>query len=206
MTSPTVEVVVLDLDGVVRHFDKSRVPAIEARHGLAEGSLRGTAFAPQLLNLAITGEITRAEWTRRVGEVVGSVEAAEEWLGHRGFIDAEIIAMVRDVRAGGRRAAVLTNGTEDVAGELAQLDVAHEFDAIFTTALIGYAKPDRRAYEHVCRALEVDPRAVFYTDDTPGKLAGAIELGIDAVPFESVDLLRTQLTERGVLVAGSPTR
>lgn len=191
----------LDLDGVIRHFDKSRVPAIETEFGLPDGSLRGTAFAPELLALAVTGKITRAEWTRRVGEVVGSPEAAQSWLGNHGVVDDQMIDLVTELRAGGTTVAVLTNGTETVPDELAGLGIAYKFDAVFTTAAIGFAKPDRRAFEYVCTKLAVEPAEVFFTDDTASKLAGAIELGMQARLFESRALLRTQLAELGFSIA-----
>lgn len=195
----SIEVVLLDLDGVIRHFDKSRVPAIEQHHGLPDGILRKTAFGPELLELAITGQITRAEWTKRVGEMVGSRQAASEWLNNHGVVDTRMIAVAREVRAAGCRVAVLTNGTETVPDELAGQGIAHEFDAVYTTAAIGFAKPDRRAFEHVCRDLGVAPQQVFFTDDTPSKLSGAIEIGIRAVAFTTVTALRNQLTELAIL-------
>lgn len=196
-----ISTVLLDLDGVVRHFDKSRVPAIERQHGLPGGSLRSTAFAPELLERATTGKITRAEWTRQVGEAVGSQAAAEDWLNNHGVPDDRMIELAGELRSNGTTVAVLTNGTDTVPEELTGLGIAGAFDAVFTTAAIGYAKPDRRAFQHVCDALQVAPHTVFFTDDTPSKLTGAIELGMDARPFESYELLLTQLTEVGCLPA-----
>lgn len=202
LTSPaTIATVLLDLDGVIRWFDKSRVPMLEKKHGLEPGSLRGTAFAPELIELATTGKITRAEWTRRVGEAVGSPEAAQAWLGHRGNVDHEIIEIVRALRSRGIAVAVLTNGTETVHEELAELGIGQEFDAVFTTADIGFAKPDPRAFRHVCEVLAVSPETVFFTDDTESKLSGAIELGMTAQHYTGVDVLRRTLSELHLLQA-----
>lgn len=187
----------LDLDGVVRHFDKSEVPRLEAEHQLPPGSLRTAAFAEELLDLAVTGKITRTEWIHRVGEAVGSTEAAESWLApmKRGRVDDRMIEIVRGLRQRGVLVAILTNGTDTAVQEVAALGIADEFDAIFSTALIGFAKPDRRAFEHVCQAMDVAPADVFFTDDTESKLSGAIEIGMTAKLFEGVEQFAAHLDE-----------
>lgn len=194
----SISTVLLDLDGVIVHFDKSKVPRLEEQHGLEPGTLRSVAFAPALLDLAITGKITRAEWTRRVGEAAGSVEAAAEWLGTRGTPDPAMLAIVADLRRQGMIVAVLTNGTNTVAEEAEQMGIAHTFDAIFSTAHIGYAKPDRRAFAHVCRTLGVAPDRVFFTDDSESKLQGAIDIGMHVEHFVGVDQFIGHLAELGL--------
>jgi len=191
----SIEAVVLDLDGVVRHFGPGNVAEVEARHGLAEGALMAAAFEPSLLEQVITGQISRAEWGRRVGVVLGSPAAAADWQADQGRIDWDMMALVDQLRAAGFVVAVLTNGTDTIAEEMQTLGVDDRFDAIFNSALIGYAKPDRRAFEYVSQALGVSPSAIFFTDDSPSKLAGAIEIGMHARTFEGIDTFRLHLAE-----------
>ena len=185
----------LDLDGVVRHFDPADVAAIEERHTLAPGSIMAAAFTPALLEQVITGVITRRQWTEQVGELISSHDAAGDWEATPGSVDAEVVALVDELRAAGTTVSVLTNGTDAIPHEMAQLGLDSHFDAIFNSAAIGYAKPDVRAFRHVCEALSVDPTHVFFTDDSPSKLGGAIELGMTARVFTSVAALRQQLSE-----------
>ncbi len=151
--------VLLDLDGVIRHFDPGHVADVERRHELPSGALTAAGFRPELLELVVTGRITRAAWVARVGVRVGSSAAAEEWLAERGRIDWELLALVDDLRDAGVTVAVLTNGTDTIPQELAELGVSNRFDAVFNSAEIGFAKPDRRAFEHVCARLGVPPRS-----------------------------------------------
>ena len=44
-----VAVVLLDLDGVIRHFDESIALRVEAAHGLERGTLARVAFEDDLL-------------------------------------------------------------------------------------------------------------------------------------------------------------
>ena len=193
-----ITTVLLDLDGVVRHFDPSHVALVERRHGLAPGALMGAAFHPDLLEPAITGQVSRAHWAEQVGKKVNNPEAATQWMAGRGTVDQEMLRFVDALRLAGTTVAILTNGTSTIPEEMEFLGLVPHFDAIFSSAEIGYAKPDERAFRAVCKSLAVAPSEVFFTDDTPSKLAGAISLGMHATPFTNVEELRRQLIDLGV--------
>ncbi len=191
--SRPITTVLLDLDGVIRHFDTDHRARVEAAAGLSAGALWDAAFADDLIELLITGDITRATWTTAVGEAVGNPEAAATWLAEKGTVDTAMIQLIDELRVSGTTVAILTNGTDTIPAELAELGVTERVDAVFNTADIGYAKPDRRAFEHVCQALEIDPTQVFFTDDSERKLSGATEIGMATEHFVGVPALRAQL-------------
>ena len=190
-----IRCVLLDLDGVIRHFDPDDLPEVERAHGLVSGSLMAAAFEVDLLHRVITGEISRASWVELTGERVGSAAAAVDWLARRPTVDDEMLAIIDQLRARGVVVAVLTNGTDTIRQELADHGIAERFDAVFNSAEIGLAKPDPAVFAHVCRSLDVDPSAAFFTDDSTSKLTGAIEIGIDARLFEGIDTFRAHLAE-----------
>ena len=187
--------VLLDLDGVIRHFDPVRVELLEQRHGLRHGILHATAFEPGLLEQVTTGRIRRVDWVEEVGDRVGSPIAARECFADHGTVDETMLAEVDDLRAQGTVVAVLTNGTDTIPAEMKALGLDARFDAIFNSAELGVAKPDRRVFEAVCDRLDVDPTAVFFTDDSASKLQGALEIGMTARLFESVERFRQHLVE-----------
>ncbi len=193
----SLNTVLLDLDGVVRHFDQSYVAEVENRHGLAEGSLNDVAFEPELLDRVVTGRISRSDWIGEVGGRVGSSDAAVERFADVGTVDEAMLEVVDGLRSAGTTVAVLTNGTDTIRAEMQELGLDCRFDGIFNSAEIGYAKPDRRAFEYVCRALDVAPSEVFFTDDSPAKLSGATELGMAARVFVGVEQFREHLVEFG---------
>src|SRR5688572_28788301 len=97
----------LDLDGVVRVFDHDVAPAVERRHGLAQGSLLGAALRWSRLRPAVTGEITHAAWLESIvaelapaaGGPRAAWDAVEEWQDDRGSVIPEVLEFVRDARA-----------------------------------------------------------------------------------------------------------
>lgn len=187
----------MDLDGVIRHFDPGHVRGVEAAFGIPAGQLLEVAFDPSLLTPAITGATPRSEWVARIGVRLGSPEAATAWASHLGTVDEAVLQIVDRLRASGVVVAVLTNGTDTIRDELRRLRIGDRFDAIFNSYDIGVAKPDVRAFRRVCDALDVDPTQVFFTDDSPGNLAGAVRIGMHARQFVAVAALRDELTEIG---------
>jgi glucose-1-phosphatase len=109
-----------------------------------------------------------------------------------------MLAEVDLLRSAGFTVAVLTNGTDTIPDEMESFGLDRRFDAIFNSAEIGFAKPDRRAFEHVCGALGCPPEAVFFTDDSASKLHRAVELGMAVRLFEGVPTFRKHLRELGV--------
>lgn len=203
----TIRVALLDLDGVIRHFDPDVPVEAERRHGLKPGSLVAAGVAPELMTALVTGRITRAEWIAEVGRAVDSTEAAAEWGADTGTIDPEVLGLIDELRAAGTTVAILTNGADTVRAELGALGVEPRVDAIFNSAEIGVAKPDLRAFRHVTESLGVAPRDVFFTDDSADKLTGAAALGMITHHFRGVDGLRAALTvARGAGAQRDPER
>lgn len=70
------------------------------------------------------------------------------------------------------------------------------FDYCFASHLTGFMKPDREAYEHAVRELQVAPDSVYFFDDLLPNVVAARTLGINAFcvrGFEDVlPVLRAQ--------------
>ncbi|MEM8925510.1 MAG: HAD-IA family hydrolase [Actinomycetota bacterium] len=185
--------VLFDLDGVIRHFDPGHPAAIEHRHGLAAGSAVRTAFRAELLASVVTGRRSRAEWVAIVGRELANPVAAAELLSDRGTVDEAMVALITELRARGLVCALLTNGTDTIPDELAALGLDDVLDHVFNTAIIGTAKPEPEPFLHVCRALDLAPPEIFFTDDRPENTEAAAALGMTAHTFTGVDGLRAAL-------------
>ncbi|MDH3706653.1 MAG: HAD-IA family hydrolase [Acidimicrobiia bacterium] len=190
--------VILDLDGVIRHFDPDHRPGVERRHGLPDGVLAATAWQPHLTQPAITGAMTRAEWIGAIGREVGSVAAVEEWLGHRGHVDTAMVGLVAELRRNDVVVSVLTNGTDTVPDELTHHGLGDAFDHVFNSWSLRRAKLDPAVFVHVCDIVGVDPSATFFTDDRQDNVDGARQAGLRAERFVGIERLRRQLEQLGL--------
>ncbi len=192
-----VRAVIFDLDGVIRHFAPS-LP-IDAEHALAPGTVESTAFETDLVIPAITGAITHQDWfdqieTRLIARHGSSAAgAAMKFAELPAIADSELLALSDALRSNGYITAVLTNGTTRVEAESERLGITEHFDYFFNSARIGYAKPDRRVFEHAVAALGMQSFEVAFTDDSEYKLSGAIEIGIHTHQFTNGACLRDWL-------------
>jgi putative hydrolase of the HAD superfamily len=154
-----------------------------------------------LVEEVATGRITRQQWIARIADHLGNAEAAEEW-GRQPFAaDPRLLDLADELRAHGLTTAILTNGTDTIPSEVDQLGLSAHFTHVFNSASIGYVKPDRRAFQHVVDTLGVPGEAVFFTDDSIGKLRGASELGMTTHHYEGIAGLRAALRDSQALTS-----
>ena len=178
---------VFDLDGVIRYWDPAIVRDAEARNGLPEGELLGTAFEPELLLSVITGDISDAEWRSRVIEILAEqypdsqpAKAVAEWSAPVGEVIAGARESIDAVRSVGK-VALLTNATDRLRPDLEELGLIDSFDYIFNSSEIGYAKPDPRVFAHVERVMQAQPAAIVFVDDSATNVDTAASRGWTAL-------------------------
>lgn len=81
-------------------------------------------------------------------------------------------------------------------------DAAALFDFCFASHLTGFMKPDREAYEHALRELDVRADAVYFFDDLLPNVAAARSVGINAFHVGGFADIEPVLRTEG-LVAGT---
>jgi putative hydrolase of the HAD superfamily len=94
------------------------------------------------------------------------------------------------LRAVGMRLAVLSNfELPDLAPPLAHAGIdPGQFDALVSSAGLGWAKPDPRAYMAAAAALDLPPAACWFVDDLAENVAGARLVGMRAFRIDRTDL------------------
>lgn len=174
---------VFDLDGVIRHWDPDIVSNAERANGLPIGALFAVAFEPELLISAITGEISDEAWRYEVAARlqsrypdVNGKKAVAEWSSPHGEIIDGALDVLTRVRERGT-VCLLSNATSRLDSDLSALGIAHQFDHIFNSSSIGFAKPDERIYAHIEQALDIDPDQIVYIDDGAANVNAAAERG-----------------------------
>lgn len=203
---------VLDCDGVLRHWDIDATLAAEAALGLPSGTIGAVALERDLLLRASTGALTAEEWAVEIGRLVGErhdVDPAavrQLWTNAPWSIDAEVVELVRTVRAAGVATACFSNATTNLEADLEAAGVADAFDTIANSSRIGHAKPATAFYVAACELAAADPGEVLFVDDRVQNVVGAIEAGIGAVRFQGVDRLRAVLHRTGLLPPDEPNR
>jgi putative hydrolase of the HAD superfamily len=178
-----IKALIVDLDGVLRKWDRHSFPVFESEYGLPPGSMAAVAFHPDRLLPAITGRVGDDEWRAGIRAELAArhgqpgAAAVDAWSLTRGELDREVLELVGRQRPR-RTVAVLTNATSRLAEDLDALGLPARVDAVFSSADLGLAKPDPAAFTQVCTALGVDPRECAFVDDTPANVSAAGDLGM----------------------------
>lgn len=95
----------------------------------------------------------------------------------------DVIAVLDNLKESGYKLAVLTNGQQaQQEAKLATMGLAHHFEVILAIGTVDALKPDRRAFEHLCRVLDCDPDEVLFVgDDLDYDVRGSINAGLYGV-------------------------
>ena len=172
-----------DFDGVVRHWPPDDTASVEDRHGLHRGSLARTAFDPSILDDAITGRMTDAEWRSEVARRLGAETDADTarsavaaWSTGRGVVDQTALSVLQAARSVAALGLV-TNATTRLHDDLARLGLTDAFDFVVNSAAVGCAKPSRCFYEHAARRCGCESEAVLFVDDRLENVDAAIDFG-----------------------------
>jgi putative hydrolase of the HAD superfamily len=183
---------IIDLDGVLRHWNPEHVTDIERRHGLPIGSLFRTAFAEERLRAAITGQVTDAQWRAGVAAALerehggpAAQRAVADWSALPGEVNTPVLHIVRGQRRRGRTVVLASNATDRLSADLGRLGLDRDFDAVFNSSAIGYAKPDQRVFAHIVDTLGVQPSHCLFVDDTAVNVAASSQAGLSSHRYRS---------------------
>ncbi len=137
------------------------------------------------------GEITEADFLARMARQL------EGRLGHRPemhrfseiYFEAlepnpPMIELMRQLREGGHRMALLTNNVREWEPLWrSMLPVDEIFELVVDSAFVGCRKPDPEIYEVTLGRLELPAQACLFVDDVADNCEGARALGMTAVHF-----------------------
>lgn len=181
--------VILDFDGVLRHWNTVAQQESEARSGLPPGAIAATMFAPALLHDVITGSITHATWLSRVRDSlaerypeVPAGPALDRYLAIPPALDRHMVELVAALRTRAN-IVLLSNSTDRLRPDLAGLGLSEAFDAVVSSSDIACAKPEPGAFLAAAQAIGVAPHRCFVVDDSPANVAAAVEIGMAGMVF-----------------------
>ncbi|MFC4067862.1 HAD family hydrolase [Actinoplanes subglobosus] len=177
------QALMIDLDGVLRRWDPAPMIAVEVGYGLKPASLLETAMSWDIYRPAMAGEITDAEWMKLVAdrlplEAEQATTAVAEWQSYRGEVDPEVLAFVREVRAGGRKVAIATNATDRLRPDLDALGLTGEVDLVLSSWELKTHKPAPEYFQLACERIGALPKHVLFVDDDDRVIRGARSAGL----------------------------
>lgn len=92
-----------------------------------------------------------------------------------------------------------TNKTHETKWRTTYSEVVGLFNNVFVSSTIGYRKPERQAFEHALKVMDVDADAVLFFDDTEENIVGAKAVGLQTVHVAHSSSIRKALIDFGAL-------
>lgn len=187
----------IDLDGVIRHWAENRAETMERTNGLPLGAIASVAFAPELLLPAITGQITHTAWNEQIIRTLqtlyphaNSENAIAQWSSLAGaMIDYDVLQRVQQYRAT-TQIVLVTNATSRLMDDLTAHGILEHFDLVINSSEVGIAKPDAVIFHHALAKAGATPERTVFVDDTAKNCATAKALGIESLHYTGIESLR----------------
>jgi putative hydrolase of the HAD superfamily len=192
-----IEAIVSDFGGVLTTPLLSSFMAVQDEIGISPENL-GKAMrtvteedGENPLYLLERGEMTEVDFLARLGD------GLEPLLGHRPELhrfretyfealhpNQPMIELMRELKAGGRRMAMLTNNVREWEPLWrSMLPVDEIFETVVDSGFVGCRKPEPRIYEMTLERLGLAAAACLFIDDLEHNIDGARALGMNAVHF-----------------------
>jgi putative hydrolase of the HAD superfamily len=176
------------LAGFVAYQEEAGVSLEELGRGMQRAA---ETYGEHPLFALERGEITEAEFARRLGEQLGDgfdLARLRQLYFERIEPNPPMIGYMAELRGRGLRTALLTNNVREWEplwrAKLPELDEI--FEVIVDSAFVGMRKPERRIYELTLERLGGGLRAeeCLFLDDLEVNCEGARALGMQTVLFK----------------------
>lgn len=181
-----IDLVVWDFDGVFNaNYDADGYiwnRMMEAELDIDAAALRAGLFRPEFRAI-MSGHIdirdALADVLPKAGYKHGPDAFMEFWFTRDYYHNDGMDELLADVRAAGKTCVIGTNNEPRRASYIANdWGYAEKVDKIYTSGLMGVAKPDHAFYDHIMKDQAVESHArVLFIDDHPENIESADEFG-----------------------------
>ncbi|MEV8479382.1 HAD-IA family hydrolase [Streptomyces sp. NPDC051173] len=198
---PTIDGLLLDMNGLFRHWRNTGAQTSEQRAGLPVGAIARYAYSHPSYRLARVGVLTDQQWADDVAERLAKDYGAAvrehlaAWRSDRGESDPAMVEVLRQLR-GHVPVGVLSNCTDALPADLEHHDI--EFDFVFASAHLGVDKPSPLAFRAAAEGMGLPPTKLGYFDDEPTFVAAAQATGLHAHLFKGVADFVAELSHFGL--------
>lgn len=199
-----IDGLIVDLDGVIRHWDEDHHREVEERLGLPAGAVHSVALEDERLERVTDGRLSFEAWCDEVGDElarrhgIDAAAGAEAWATatwHVDLVVLDLLARVREVVP----VALLSNASTNLLVDLDRSGITDAFDAIVGSAHLGVGKPSERAFQAAADGIGVPLEGCLFIDDTLGHVEAARALGVRAERYTGPEELRELLESLGLL-------
>ena len=148
------------------------------------------------------GKVEPHEVAERVSNILGLSVSFEQFreMWSSIFLPETIVPEDMLERLRGHYRLLLLSNTDSIHYHWVKerYPILGRFDASVLSFELGLRKPEPEIYREAILRAGCRPQEIFFTDDRQDNVEGALQAGIDAVQFESLEKLQRDLEFRGV--------
>lgn len=199
--STSIDGLLLDMNGLFRHWHNTGARESEQLAGLPEGTIARYAYDHPAYRLARVGVLTDQEWADDVAERLAKDfgpevrDALGPWRADRGESDPAMINLLTQIRQH-LPVGVLSNCTDALHADLQHHGIT--FDHVFPSAELGVDKPSPLAFRTASQLMGIPTCALAYFDDEPTFVRAAESAGLQARMFAGTAALVNSLRTFGL--------
>jgi putative hydrolase of the HAD superfamily len=198
-----VNVLLMDMDGVIRHWPGLGRTRGERVAGLPVGAIREVGYG-RAFTLANLGVLTHEEWLAEVVELLvqrygpQAAGAVPVWDDDPGMLDPDMVMLLRRVQAGGTPIGLLSNNTTALRRDLARHHLSDLFVTVVNSAEVQVVKPSPLIYRRALDELGTRAEDVVFVDDKLTNVLAARFSGMCAEQFTGVDAFTELVVTLGI--------
>lgn len=201
-----IDFIYFDLGQVILDFDHERgCQQVSAMSGVPSEQVKQVIFDSGLQHKYEAGQVTCDEFHAAFCDATGSQPDRNELLSATSDIfepNQSIFPLITQLRAVHFPMGILSNTCHAHWDFLCrQFTVLREyFKPLILSYEVNSMKPDEKIYKRAIELASCTAEKCFFVDDKQENVDGALAAGMDAVLYESVPALISQLSFRGVEV------
>lgn len=186
------DTILIDFDGVLRHWIGSEIKDAETALGLAKGTLFSHAFSHKLLFPAITGKVAHEQWQEQVKAKLAQThndnvasKLVKAWQQASWEIDFTFLQSLKQL-APTCQYVLVTNATSCLDADLKNAGLTSAFDVVVNSSKIGVTKPDPLFFRKALSLAGSQACRAVLIDDSLDNVTAARTLGIESIHHKNV--------------------
>ncbi len=189
----TYKAIIFDFFGVI-HRDPFQ-------HWLKSRSLERSGKLHELSRKLDSGDISNEEFYDGLSRLSGHpAHTIRDIYDDINFIDDDMVALIKTIKTGYKTGLLSNSSIEYLSRIVDRHKLESLFDVITVSAEVGLIKPDPKIFKHVLQRLGVNPEEAIFIDDNPNNTAAAAKLGLKAIVYTDIDILKRELRDTGITI------
>lgn len=192
-----IKAIIWDFGGVlVRTNANNGRDALAQRVGLSRAALEARVFDGDNRRQAQMGAVDGEDYLQEVATEFGlSVAELRQAFFGDDHLDHTLMAYIRSLRPQ-YKVGLLSNAMNNLRGALqSEYPIGDAFDELIISGEVGVMKPHPAIYLLAAERLGVQPGQAVFVDDFAHNIAGAREVGMQAVHFQSREQTLQELSQ-----------